>query len=79
MKRADALVIVNGQSNVQASKQLGIQLEMLHTKVLIVRTGGGVQKTLERPTVMSAEDENQLSAMILQMESQMYGLSPIEV
>lgn len=79
LKRAVSLVIVNGKSNVQASKKFGIPLETLRRKVLIARAGGGVQKKLGRPTVMSAEDENQLAVLILQMESQLYGLSPVEV
>ena len=79
MKRAVAAVIVNGNSNVQASKKFGIPMETLRRKVLIARRDGGVEKRLGRPTVMSAEDENQLSAVIIHMESQLYGLSPIEV
>jgi transposase len=65
MKLAVALVLVNGKSNVQASKQFGIPLETLRRKVLIARRGFGVEKRLGRPAVMSAEDEKQLAAVIL--------------
>jgi transposase-like protein len=79
MKSAVALVLVNGKSNVQASKQFGIPLETLRRKVLIARRGDGVEKRLGRPTVLSDEDENQLAGLIIEMESRLYGLSAVEV
>jgi len=79
MKRAVNAVIVYEKSNVKASKQFGIPLETLRRKVLIARKGDGVEKKLGRSTVLSAADEEQLCGVILQMESQLYGLSPVEV
>jgi len=79
MKQAVNAVIMYGTSNKKASKEYVVPLETLRRKVAIARNGGGVEKKMGRPTVLSQEAEFELSKILLDMEARLYGLSPIDV
>jgi len=48
-------------------------------KVILARQGAGVEKKLGRPMVLSGEAEAELNQILRDMESRLYGLTPIEV
>lgn len=72
-------VLVDGGSNVKASRRYGIPLETVRRKVLIARQGLGVEKKLGRHTVLTLDEENELCEILTDMESRLYGLTPIDV
>ena len=79
MKLAVKAVLVDGLSNVKASRRHNVPLETLRRKVLIARAGGGVEKKLGRRTVLTVDEENELCDILTEMESRLYGLTPIDV
>jgi len=79
LKLAVKAVLVDGVSNVKASRRYGIPLETVRRKVLIARQGLGVEKKLGRHTVLTLDEENELCEILTDMESRLYGLTPIDV
>ena len=79
MKRAVNAVIVNKQFIKAAARQYGVPLETLRRKVIVARQGGGVLKKLGRPTILPEEAEAELSRILRDMESRLYGLTPTDV
>ena len=79
MKRAVNAVIVNKQFIKASARQYGVPLEMLRRKVIVARQGGGVLKKLGRPTILPEEAEAELSRILRDMESRLYGLTPTDV
>jgi len=79
MKLAVKAVLVDGMSNVKASRQHGVPLETLRRKVLAAKAGGGVQKKLGRNTVLTVDEENELVDILKDMEARLYGLTPMDV
>jgi len=79
MKKAVNAVVKYGKSNKKAAEEFGVPLETLRRKVIGVHQGKGVEKTLGRPTVLSEEEECELSQILIDMEARLYGLSPSDV
>ena len=79
MKLAVKAVLVDGLSNVKASRRHNVPLETLRRKVLVAKAGGGVEKKLGRRTVLTLDEENDLCNILREMESRLYGLTPIDV
>ena len=46
---------------------------------IVARQGGGVLKKLGRPTILPEEAEAELSRILRDMESRLYGLTPTDV
>ena len=69
MKRAVNAVLQYVKLNKKASKEFGVPLETLRRKVNIAKNGGGVEKKLRRPTVLSEEAESELTSISLDMEA----------
>jgi len=79
MKRAVNAVIANKQFIKASARQYGVPLETLRRKVIVARQGGGVLKKLGRPTILPEEAEAELSRILRDMESRLYGLTPTDV
>ena len=79
MMRAVNAVIVYKKFVKATAREYGLPLETLRRKVKVAEQGGGVQKKLGRPTVLSEEAEAELSQILLVMKSRLYGLSPSDV
>ena len=79
MMRAVNAVIVYKSFVKTAAREYGLPLETLRRKVKIARQGGGVEKKLGRPTVLSEEAEEELSQILRDMEARLYGLTPTDV
>ena len=80
MKRAVHVVLVNGLSQKKAASQYAVPRQTLRRYLEKVKTGdGGVEKKLGRKTTLTVEQENELSALLQNMESKLYGLTPMDV
>lgn len=79
MKRAVGAVICSKKSVKGVSKEYGLPLETLRRKVILARKGSGVEKRLGRSPVLSETAEAELSQMLRDMESRLYGLTPVDV
>jgi hypothetical protein len=79
MKHTVNAVLTRGLSNVKAASQYKVPLETLRRKVLVAKSGGGVEKKFGRPTVLTDDEEEELCHILLDMESKLYGLSLVDV
>lgn len=79
MKQAVNAVIVYKKFVKAAAREYGLPLETLRRKVIVARQGGGVEKKLGRPTILPEEAEEELSQILRDRESRLYGLTPTDV
>jgi len=79
MKRAVNAVIVNMKFVKAAAREYGLPLETLRRKVIVARQCGGVEKKLGRPPILPEEALEELSQILRDMESRLYGLTPADV
>jgi len=79
LKKAVRSVLVEGMSKKKASQLFGIPRPTLIRHVQKASLGGGVEKRLGRPTVLTVEQELELVSRILQMESRLYGMTTDDV
>ena len=68
MKLAVKAVLADGLSNVKVSERYDVPLETLRRKVLVARAGDGVEKKLGRRTVLTLDEESELSDILREME-----------
>ena len=79
MKKAVGAVLCSKKSVKSVSKEYGLPLETLRRKVILARKGSGVERRLGRSPVLSDTAEAELSQMLRDMESRLYGLTPVDV
>jgi transposase-like protein len=79
LKQAVNAVIQNGMSKKRASIQFGIPRPTLIPHIDKATHGQGVERKLSRPQILNEEDEKELSAIIQDMESRLFGLSESDV
>jgi transposase len=79
LKQAVNAVIQNGMSKKRASIQFGIPRPTLIRHIDKATHGQGVERKLGRPQILNEEDEKELSAIIQDMESRLFGLSESDV
>ena len=80
MKLAVQAVLVNKYSHKRAAKQYGVPRSSLIRYLHKVRTGdGGIDRSIGRPCVLSEQQENDLSHVIMSMESRLFGLTLTDV
>ena len=79
LKKAVRSILVDGMSKKKAAQIFSIPRTTLIRHVELAKQGGGVQKKLGTNTVLTNEQELELVALILEMESRLYGLTPHDV
>jgi len=79
MKRAVRDVILYGKSKKSVSRDYNIPRQTLCRHVQKAEKAEGVQKLLGRKTVMTVEQESELSRYLQDMEASLYGLTPLMV
>ena len=82
MKRAVHAVCMNNQSHKKAAHNFGVPRSSLIRYLHKIESGEGncsVERVIGRPSVLSMEQENDLSATIENMEARLFGLSLLEV
>jgi DDE superfamily endonuclease/helix-turn-helix, Psq domain len=79
LKNAVRSILIDGMSKKKASKIFSIPRTTLIRHVELAKQGGGVQKKFGTNTVLTDEQELELVALILEMESRLYGLTPHDV
>lgn len=72
-------VIIAGKSKKGAAKQYGIPRGTLQRHINKAASGKGVVKVLGRPTLLTREQEEELTHLILDMEARLYGLCTDDV
>ena len=80
LKNAVRAVSMYNWSTKKAAETHGIPRSTLQRYLKQCNTDGSVEKqTMGRRCTMSVEQENELSKLLQEMESRLYGLSPVEV
>jgi hypothetical protein len=79
LKQAVCAVVQYGVSKKKASKEYGIPRVTLIRHVIMARQGKGVEKRLGRPQLLDEAEEAELSKVIEDMESRLYGLTESDV
>ena len=79
MKLAVRDVLMYNKSQKSAATQYGISRETLRRHLAKSAKGEGVQKKLGRKTVMTDDQEHELSSYLQTMEASLYGLTPASV
>ena len=79
LRGAVRAVIIGGKSKKGAAKQYGIPRGTLQRHIKKAVSGEGVMKVLGRPTLLTKEQEDQLTSLILDMEARLYGLCTDDV
>lgn len=74
LRSAVLAVVQGGKSKKMAAKQYGIPRGTLQRHIKKAASGQGVSKVLGRPTLLTAEQEEELTNLILDMEARLYGL-----
>ena len=79
MKLAVRDVLMYGKSQKSVAKEYGVARQTLRRYIAKAADGYGIEKALGRKTVLTAEQETELSNYIQSMESSLYGLTPMGV
>ena len=79
MQTAERDVIMLNKSQKRASKDNGVPRETLRRHLQNVHAGEGVEKSLGRKPVLSEEQEEELTDIILDMEAKLFGLTQSDV
>jgi len=75
LRSAVLAVVQGGKSKKLAAKEYGIPRGTLQRHIKKAADGQGVAKVLGRPTLLTAEMEEELVSLILDMEARLYGFS----
>jgi len=79
LKKAVNAVLAYGMSKKRAAREYGIPRPTLIRHIAIAQQGEGVQKRLGRPQVLNESEEMELSTLIQDMESRLFGLTEADV
>jgi len=80
MKKAIHAVIVNKFSHKRAAKEYGVPRSSLIRYLNKVKSGdGGIDRNIGRPCILSQQQEDDLSQVIQNMESRLFGLTLTDV
>ena len=79
LQKAVAAVLISGWSQKKAAENFGIPRQTLRRHLAIAHAGGGVEKVLGRPRILSEEQENELVNVIVTMENRLFGLTMMDV
>lgn len=79
LRSAVHAVIVAGKSKKGAAKEYGIPRGTLQRHINKAVSGEGIVKVLGRPTLLTKEQEEELTHLILDMEARLYGLCTNDV
>ena len=76
LRKAVFAVLVNNQSIKKSAVANGIPFETLRRHIIKARAGQGVEKKCGRPTILTTEQEKELSDILKQTAASLYGLTP---
>ena len=79
LQKAVAAVLISGWSQKKAAENFGIPRQTLRRHLAIAHAGGGVEKVLGRPRILSEEQEDELVNVIVTMENRLFGLTMMDV
>jgi transposase len=79
LKNAVRAVVVENCSQAAAARKYSVPRQTLRRHLKLVQAGKGVEKRFGRPPVLSEEQETELSTIIQDMESRLYGLTPGDI
>jgi transposase len=79
MKLAVRDVLMYKKSQKSVAKEYGVARQTLRRYIAKAADGYGIEQSLGRKTVLTAEQENELSSYIQSMEASLHGLTPMGV
>lgn len=79
MKAAVHAVLINGVSQKRAAAEHRVPRQTLRRHLKNAADGLGVEKKLGRKTILTEQQESELSDKLQEMESKLYGLTPTDV
>ena len=79
MRSAVHAVLINGVSQQRAAAEHGVPRQTLRRHLKNAVDGLGVGKKLGRKTILTAEQESELSDKLQDIEGKLYGLTPTDV
>jgi len=72
-------VEISKYSDKKVATMYGIPWQTLRRHLDRVRKGLGVEKLLGRPKTLTSDDENELLAVIIEMERKLFGLTKMDI